>query len=119
MQSMTTFQKGFGDWTQHRQLPGLVEIDFHFSECGPRYIEYFEAMDEVWKNSLQAIRDAYEQQRKYVLYKHGLSTSSPGKTTARSVVRGLMRGKEATPYIDRARCIQHQSVFVAAIKPKR
>jgi hypothetical protein len=27
-----------------------------------------------------------------------------------------MRSKEATPYIDRRRSIQHYSVFVAAIK---
>jgi hypothetical protein len=29
-----------------------------------------------------------------------------------------MRGKDATPFIDRKRCIQHDSVFVAAIKKK-
>lgn len=114
---MNTFQKGAGNWTQYQQLPGLIEIDLHFS--GPREIPYWDAMAEVYKVSLQALRDAYEQQRKYVLFRHGSSTSSPGKTTARSVVRGLMRGKEATPYIDRARCIQHESVFVVGIKPKR
>lgn len=34
-------------------------------------------------------------------------------TSARSV----MRIKEATPYVVRAHCIQHPSVFVAAIRP--
>ena len=115
---MATFQKGFGDWTQYWQLPGLAEVDLHFSEFGPRRIEYSEAMDEVWEGSLQAIRDADEQQRKYVLFSHGRSTSRPGKTTARSRVRGLMRGKEATPYIDRKRCFEHESGFLAAIKPR-
>ena len=116
---MTIFQKGHGDWTQYRQLPELVEFDLHLSASGPRQIEYSDAMTKVYEMSFQALKDAYEQQRTYVLYKHGSSTSGPGKTTTRSVVRSLMRGKEATPYIDRARCIQHESVFVAAIKPKR
>jgi hypothetical protein len=116
---MTAFQKGSGDWKEYRQLPELVEVDLHHSERGPRQIPYYEAMDEVWGRCHGAIRDAHEQGKKYVLFTHGWSTSRPGRTTARSQVRGLMRSKEATPYVDRKRCIQHESVFVAAIKPKR
>ena len=116
---MTTFQKGHGNWTQYRQLPGVVEVDLHFSDFGPRQIEYWEAMDEVYDIAFKALRDAYEQESKHVLYTHGSGTSRPGKTTARSQVRSLMRSAEATPYIDRARCIQHETVFVAAIKPRR
>lgn len=115
---MAIFQKGHGDWKQYRELPGVVEFDLHFSEFGPRQVMYSEAMGEVWDLSFQKFKDAYDQEVKFVLYTHGWRTSRQGKTTARSVVRKLMRSKEATPYIDRARCIQHKSVFVAAIKPK-
>jgi hypothetical protein len=34
------------------------------------------------------------------------------------VVRGLMRGPDATPLIIRSKCVQHYSVFLAAIRPK-
>ena len=44
---MTNFQKGTGDWTQFRQWPELDEINLHFSESGPRRIEYSEAMDKI------------------------------------------------------------------------
>mgnify|MGYP001156503297 CR=1 FL=1 len=116
---MTTFKKEHGDWKQYRKLPGVVEFDLHFSKCGPRQIEYMEAMVEVWDVSFKVLRNAYEKNMQYVLYTHGWTTSRPGRTTARSQVRKLMRSKEATPYIDRARCIQHESVFVAAIKLSR
>ena len=81
--------------------------------------EYMEAMVEVWDVSFKVLRNAYEKNMQYVLYTHGWTTSRPSGTTARSQVRKLMRSKEATPYIDRARCIQHASVFVAAIKQSR
>ncbi len=44
-------------------------------------------------------------------------TDGETQTTARSVIRGLMRSKAATPYIVRNQCIQHHSCFVAAIRP--
>ena len=116
---MATFQFESGDWKKYRDLPDLVEVDLHFSEFGPRRIPYDEAMAEVRYKSLQAIRAAYKREKKYVLFRHGWSTSRRGKSTARPQVRGLMRSVEATPYIVRKRCIQHDSVFVAAIKPKR
>jgi hypothetical protein len=39
-----------------------------------------------------------------------------GKTTARSQVRRFIRSKAATPFIERARCIQHETVFVAKVR---
>jgi hypothetical protein len=75
-------------------------------------------MGNVWERAFEALRGAHEQGAKYVLFTHGSSTSRLGKTTARSQVRGLMRSKEATPYILRSKCIQHDTVFVAAIRPK-
>jgi hypothetical protein len=111
------FKKGSGSWTQYRQLPSLIEIDFHHSGYEPREMPYEEAMGNVWHDALEALRTAYQQGKRYVLFTHGSSTSRPGKTTARSQVRGLMRSKEATPYICRSECIQHETVFVAAIRP--
>jgi len=89
------FQIGSGDWTRYRSLPGeeivLRELEEGFNDPNT----------------------------KHVLYMHGKSTSRNGKQTSRSVVREIMRGKAATPYIDRRCCIQHDSVFVAALKQRK
>ena len=116
---MTSFAKGTGAWTQYLSLPGLREVDFHWSDFrrDPREKSYDEAMDEVYEFALTALKEAFEDDSThYVLLTHGKSTSRPGNMTARSVIRGLMRSAEATPYIDRKRCIQHESVFVAALR---
>ena len=89
---------------------------FHRSEFGPREITYYEAMDQVFDESFEALRSAQASGVRHVLFRHGSSTSRPGQTTARSQVRGLMRSPLATPYIIRSKCIQHESVFVAAIR---
>ena len=54
---MTTFKKEHGGWKQYRNLPGVVEFDLHFSECGPRQIEYMEAMVGVWDLILQSTQE--------------------------------------------------------------
>ena len=113
----TSAKNESGDWTRYRTLPELVEVDFHWSEEGPRQESYYEAMEDVYDVALDSLKTAFENGRRYVLFRHGHSTSRPGQTTARSVVRGLMRSKEATPYIIRSQCIQHYAVFVAAIRP--
>lgn len=113
------FKNESGDWTRYRRLPNLMEVDFHDSERGRRHVPYYEAMDHVWIRALDAIKTAHEQGQQYVLFTHGWSTSRPGKTTARSQVRSLMRSRDATPYIIRKESVQHDSVFVAAIRPKR
>lgn len=112
------FKAGSGNWTQYRQLPDVIEVDFHYSEYGTRQVPYEDAMSDIGADALKALQSAYQQGKRYVLFTHGSSTSRPGKTTARSEIRGLMRSKEATPYICRSECIQHNSVFVAAIRPK-
>jgi hypothetical protein len=110
-----------GNWTEFRTRFGLLpgdEIDFHH---GPRGlgVSYDEMMRDIENNVLTVLQRAFQQQRPYVMFTHGWSTSVSGKTTARSVVRGVMRSKHATPYIDRSNCIQHQSVFVAKIKRRQ
>ena len=112
---MPNFRKGDGDWKQYRLLPRRTEVDFHFE--GRREVSYAEAMGEAYERALKALQQAQEQGFRYVIFQHGHSTSGPGKTTARSVVRGLMRSRDSTPYVIKAKSIQHYSVFVAAIKP--
>lgn len=119
---MGPFEQATGDWTQYRKLQPSIEADFHSSEYeprevhGPREVPYGEAMAEVRHKALEALKEAQREGVRYVIFKHGWSTSRPGKTTARSEVRSLMRSKEATPYIIRKECIQHEAVFVAVIR---
>jgi hypothetical protein len=105
-----------GDWTDFRKLPGLLEVDFHLAEEQPTGA-YWEHMDQVKETTLNSLRKAQKDGRQYVLFTHGHSTSRIGAQTSRSVVRGVMRSKEATPYIIRRESIQHSSVFVAKIRP--
>jgi hypothetical protein len=112
------FRKEYMNWTEYRSLPNLREVDFHHSNETLPTKSYYENMDDVYEISLNAIKNAQEEGLEFVLFTHGWSTSRRGKTTTRSQVRSLMRSKAATPYIVRKDCIQHQSVFVAAIKKK-
>lgn len=112
------FKKGTGDWTKYRG-DGVREVDFHRSNTISGYREAFdyrEAMAEVERDALDALSSAYADGITALLFTHGWSTSRPGKTTSRSVIRSLMRSREATPYIRRSQCIQHKSVFVATIR---
>lgn len=45
---------------------------------------------------IDALAKAREADRLYVMFVHGQSTSRPGQTTARSVVRRFMRSPRAT-----------------------
>ncbi len=80
--------------------------------------EHWRAMAEVGRVTLRALQEAQRSGASYLLLLHGCSmTDGEMQTTARSVIRGLMRSKAATPYIVRNQCIQHHSCFVAAIRP--
>jgi hypothetical protein len=74
-------------------------------------------MEEVARIVEASVREARNKGRSYIMFIHGWSTSGIGKTTARSQVRSFMRSEAATPLIDRTRCLQHESVFVAKLKP--
>jgi hypothetical protein len=112
------FQSGSGDWIEYRQLPGLVDLDLHYADNNP--VPFHEKMARVHREALEALQGAQANGKEFLLIRHGHSTSRPGRTTARSVVRALMRSKEATPFIVRKACTQHYSVFVATIRhPKR
>ena len=113
----SNLKPGYGDWTKYRALPGVYEVDFHFAreEFPTEY--YWERMEGAAKRTLNALKQCFEDPEKnYILFTHGWSTSYPGSTTSRSQVRGVMRSKEATPFIVRKYCIQHDSVFLAALR---
>ena len=115
---MMGFQRvDLGDWTEYRKLPGCIEVDFHQSSYGPRKIDYREAMDRVYMTALRALQDAHARGLRCVLMTHEWSTSRRGQTTARSEIRNLMRNKEASPFVIKAQCLQHDSVFVVALRP--
>ena len=117
---MGQFKIERGDWIKYRKLPDLTEVDFHLSQEEPPHHDYDESMGDAWQIALDSLKRAYADSKTcYVLFTHGQSTSRRGRTTSRSVVRGLMRSTDATPYIDRKRCIQHDSVFVAVIRKSK
>ncbi|KIF83289.1 hypothetical protein [Noviherbaspirillum autotrophicum] len=104
------------NWIEYRALPGLVEVDYHFAPHDS-FGAFHENVRHGRERTLAALANAQRAGARYVLFTHGRSTSGPGRTSMRSVVRGVMRSKEATPFIVRADCIQHPFVFLAAIHP--
>ncbi len=114
---MPLFKVELGNWVSYRKLPDLKEVDFHWTGHESSG-SYYENMQSVWNTALWELEKAQKENLRYVLFTHGLSTSRRGNTTARSQIRKLMRSKESTPFIIRKDCIQHPSVFVAAIRPK-
>jgi hypothetical protein len=114
------FQRGSGDWKQYRLTFGLSkcdEIDLHFGKRDRSVLSYGEAMTALTGIIEGGLNEAQRKRRSYVMFIHGKSTSRRGKTTARSQVRNFMRSKAATSLIERKDCIQHETVFVAKIRP--
>jgi hypothetical protein len=112
------FRRGYGDWTQYRSkfnLSRFDEVDLHFGKVGLE-TSYDDAMADVISIVEGSLKKARERGRQYLMFIHGYSTSRRGKTTARSQVRKFMRSSDATPFIERKHCIQHQTVFVAKIR---
>lgn len=110
------FKSSSCNWTDFRQLPDLVEVDFHWSDRGTHH-NYWESMEAVYNTAINALANAQKDGKKNVLFRHGSSTSRIGKTTARSQIRKAMLSKEATPFIIRSQSIQHETVFIASIRP--
>lgn len=106
------------DWTSYRSRFALTcadEIDLHFGERDP-HTPYENVMAEIRDLVKERLKQAQKNNRPYLMFVHGKSTSRRGKTTARSQVRKFMRSKEATPLIRRKCCIQHDTVFLAKIR---
>jgi hypothetical protein len=110
------WQPADGDWTRFRTLPELEELDLHRSG-DPYEGSYWDLMSALADEVLNRLKQAQARGTKHLLVTHGRSTSEGWKhTTGRSVVRQVMRSPAATPYIVRRNCVQHESVFVAAIR---
>jgi hypothetical protein len=113
------FQKRAGNWVELRKEFGLSqedEVDLHFGRRDNSVSSYEDVMADVEKLVEAKLAQAQKSGRRYLMFVHGYSTSRPGRTTARSKVRSFMRSSVATPFIERAQCIQHETVFVAKIK---
>ena len=113
-----SIQRRISDWVLYRAEYSLTredEVDLHFGPRDP-YTSYDDVMAEVRDILKNALVEAQNNDRPYVLFIHGWSTSRRGKTTARSVVRQFMRSPAATPYIERNGCIQDEAVFLAKVR---
>lgn len=108
------FIRAEGDWQALRERPGLMEVDLHFGRGEPG--SFRNNMAEVGDIVRSSLREAQKNGVKFVMFRHGYSTSGPFQTTARSIVRAIMRSKESTPFVIKAKSIQHRSVFIAAIR---
>jgi hypothetical protein len=106
------FKRSTGNWRQYRQLPNATEIDVRYDSHDS------EQLAAVRGVALEALKAAQAAGKDYVLFRHGTSAFSHGAASARSQLRGLMRSVEATPYIVRSGCVQHDSFFVARVKPR-
>jgi len=116
---MGRFKVGNGDWTKFRLLGSYIEVEGYHPNGEDDGLSYWERMERTYTWALKNLIKAQEYDVEFVIFTHGWSTSGLGKTTHRSQIRKLMRGKDASPYITRKNCIQHDSVFVAAIRPKK
>ena len=113
---MSAFKRFDGDWVSLRKL-GPVEVDLHQGRRDPTRKSYDEAMGDTAELVRNELRKAHESGAEYVMFMHGRSTSMGWRgTTARSVVREVMRSREATPYIVRSECLQGDTVFLARIR---
>lgn len=111
---MGKFKTAEGPWIALYK-PGAIRLDLHFGR-GDGTTHYTDRMRDNYLLVLQTLKDAQVRNVLWVLITHGASTSGPGKLTARSVVRGIMRDPEATPYIVRKECVQHETAFLVRIK---
>jgi hypothetical protein len=111
-------QRRNSDWKLYRAQFSLTsedETDLHLGRRDPRQ-RYEDVMAEVRDIVETALIKAQKNNRPYVLFVHGWSTSRPGQTTARSVVRQFMRSPAATQYLERNGCIQDETVFLAKVR---
>ena len=118
MRTMNAMKREKGNWTCYRERFGLSqddEIDLHFGRRDHN-VSYDDAMYEVEEIVKRGLQKARENKRPYLMFIHGHSTSRPGRTTARSVVRRFMRSREATSLVVKSESIQHPTVFVARVR---
>jgi hypothetical protein len=111
------FRKGWDNWESYRR-PDCLEVDLHFGKRDPLVKSFAQAMAEITELVERTLREAQQDGRPYIMFIHGRSTSRRGKVTARSQVRGFMRSPKATPLVQRDQCIQHETIFLAKVRPR-
>jgi hypothetical protein len=112
------FKRFHGDWLELRRQYAPREVDLHFSGSGSDE-PYWKKMDEVRELVEAELRRAHADGVPWLLFRHGYSTSEGWRdTTSRSIVRSLMRSKQATPMIVRRECIQHGAVFLVRLRDR-
>jgi len=108
------FIKTDGDWDFLKYLGKIYYVDFYL----PEGKSFYEKMEQSHRIVINSLKYAQDQGYDYVLFNYGASTSRPVLGSPRSAVRSIMRSKEAAPYTIKKKSIQHESVFLVAIKPK-
>lgn len=116
MKDHKVFKSDYRNWIEFRKLPDLEEHSMHW-QGSDGCLGFHENMAAVLTYVERALRAAQQNGKQYVMFCHGRSTSGIGTTSTRSQVRKFMRSKAATELILRKNCFQHDSVFVAAIRP--
>jgi hypothetical protein len=106
-----------GPWIE-LDKPGAQRLDLHFGK-GDGSKPYQERMSDVLRLVFDTLKQAQSDGVEWILITHGSSTSGAFKTSARSVVRGLMRSPEATPFIVRKDCVQHETAFLVRVNPRK
>lgn len=114
---MPAFKTSCENWVNFRSLSPR-EIDLHYGRSDGS-VPYWERMAKNRQIVIDALEAGQRDNVEWVLFRHGASTSRLGATTTRSVVRGVMRSSDATPYIIRKECIQHETIFLARIRQNR
>jgi hypothetical protein len=113
------FQYDVWAWPRYKaeyKVPESEIVDFHDGK--DLSLAYYEQV-EIWKKRvMDALKSAQAEGKEKLCFTHGSSTSRQGQTTARSVVRTLMRSKITTPYVKKSESIQNESFFVAVIREK-
>jgi hypothetical protein len=93
---------------------GVLHVDFHRAGTLPG-VGHAAKMRAAYDEALAALRSAYERGLSWVVFTHGRSTSGRGKISCRSVIRGLLRSPEATPYIVRSRIIANPAITAVPV----
>lgn len=113
------FRKTIENINTFRSLENTREISVTGRSFTSRSgISKTEVMHQVWRESFRALQEAYEEGIHYLLITHDKAPPKRGRVSLGSRVINLIRSHAAGPYIIRSKCIQLESAFVVAIRPK-
>jgi len=113
------FIKKSGNLSELKDQENIREIKV--SSCGTvtkAAQSRWETLNELWDTSLQELKKAQEDGLNFLIIKHGKAPNKRGQVSVGSQIRTLIRSHAAGPYIFRSKCMQYESAFVVAIRPK-